>query len=160
MKLRNVLTVTVAIALILSGFTVASAKGFPGMHRRHGMGFGMMGLKTFLELNLTKDQESQLLTIIDKYKNSQKESRDSLRVAQKNLFKLAHEEKFNEVELRKAFQKASSIREDLFISRAKMRAEMKTVLTPEQLEKLKKNRAERAGRLRDRLNARCQNHPE
>jgi Spy/CpxP family protein refolding chaperone len=48
----------------------------------------------------------------------------------------------------------------LLVMGAKMKAELKTVLTPEQLQLLEERKAQRMKRFRDRLDSRFENHKD
>ena len=141
MERRRVMTTLLVLALTLTGVTAMAAGDFSMMGRKHGMRSGPMQLKTFLQLNLTESQRSQLMAIIDKYQSDREKARKQLQSARRRLVEVIRAGKFDEAEARKAFQRVSSLREDLFVSRMKMRAEMKTVLTPEQNALLERSRA-------------------
>jgi Spy/CpxP family protein refolding chaperone len=146
MKLHRILTLTLAIILTAGG--AAMAGDFSALRNRHGPRDGFIGLKTLLELKLSDSQEAELLDIITKYQNDRKEVMDSLKAAGKKLSTIVHAEEFNEEDVRKAFREASSLREELFVSRAKMMAEIKTVLNPEQIALLKERKIRRIEKMR------------
>jgi Spy/CpxP family protein refolding chaperone len=153
MKHSKFLTLTLAIAIIFAGVVPAIAGGFDGMGRGHWGRPGIAGLKTFLNLNLTDAQKSKLLNILDKYQTERKNVvRDSFE-ARRNLIEALHSEPFNEVNVRAAFERLSSIKEDSFILRVRMRSEMKTVLTSDQIALLQKRHKENFEGIRHRLNA-------
>jgi len=131
-KRHKLVVSALALAVFFSGATALAAGDFSMMgHRRH-MKSGLMRMKTFLKLNLTDTQRSRMLAIIDRYQGEGKKTRERLKAARQHLMETAHAEKFNEAEARRAFQQVSAVREDLFISKMMMRAEMKGVLTPQQ----------------------------
>jgi Spy/CpxP family protein refolding chaperone len=139
MKPSKFLTLTLAIVIIFAGAVPAIAGAFDRMGHRDWGGPGIAGLKTFLELNLTDAQRSQLLNILDKYQTERKNvAHDSFK-ARRNLFKALHAEPFNETNVRAAFEQLSSVREDSFVLKARMLSEMKAVLTPDQIALLHKS---------------------
>lgn len=135
-------------ALIMMGifvmvFTLVSA-AFAG-HGRHGEwgphGEGMKGfshpgerMKAILEeLDLSESQKTKVNVILEQHCTKQKALHESLRNKKEALHTMMDAAEFNEEALRSAFQEVSSIKEELMISRAKLFAELRAVLTPEQV---------------------------
>lgn len=157
MKLSKFFTLTLAFVVIFAGAVPAIAEGFDRMGSRHwersgvAEGFdrigprhwerpGIAALKTFLKLDLTDAQRSQLLNIIDTYQAERRRNAHNFFEARRNLAKAMHSKPFDEASYRKAFEQVSSLEENAFILRAKMISEMKGVLKPEQLSLLQKYR--------------------
>lgn len=160
MKLSKALTVVVVLVVVSIGVFAATAGVFPGHHRREGMGFRVPGLKTFIELNLSESQRAQILSIIETYQRERRDTLDSLLEARKLLLKAVHTQEFNEDNVRMAYRKVSSMQEEAYISRAKMIAEIKAVLNPEQIELLRERRTQRIEKMRGRLETWLQNPGE
>jgi Spy/CpxP family protein refolding chaperone len=148
------------LVIVLAGAVATTAGVFPGHHRRGARGFWPPGLKTFIELNLSDSQRSQVLNILEKYQRERQDTLDSLREARKHLSTVIHAEAFNEDNVRKAYRKISSMEEELFVLRAKMMAELRAVLNPEQIELLRERRAQRTEKMRNRLEIWLQNRSE
>jgi Spy/CpxP family protein refolding chaperone len=148
------------LVVMLAGAVATTAGVFPGHHRRGTRGFRLPGLKTFIELNLSDSQKSQVLNILEKYQRERQDTLDSLLEARKHLSTVTHAEEFNEDDVRKAYRKVSSIEEEVFVSRAKMMAELRAGLNPEQIELLRELRAQRIQKMRDRLETSLQNRPK
>jgi Spy/CpxP family protein refolding chaperone len=153
MKRNKFLTLTLVVVVILAGGVPAIAGGFGGMDHRHWREPGFAGLKTFLKLDLTHAQRSQLSNIIDSHQAERRNAAHNFFEARRNLFKAMNSEKFDEVNLRKAFKDLSSIKEDSFVLGARMRAEMKAVLTPEQISLLQKRQRGHFKRTKHRVDA-------
>jgi Spy/CpxP family protein refolding chaperone len=143
MKTRNALTVILAALVVLALAFSAEAKPFGPAFGNREAGGALDALQTFLALKLTNVQQEQLQGIIAKYQVQEKELRAKMLDTRRNNWMALNATQFDEATARAAFQKGSSIREDMFILRAKMMAELKSVLTPEQLNLLKERRAER-----------------
>ena len=124
------------------------------------MGSGFTGLRAFLDLKLSDSQQESMTTIIDKYRNQKENLRNSMIEVRKNLMTAINDEPFHEMEARKAFRETSTIREDMFVLRAKMMVEMKEVLTSEQLELLKERKARRMKGMKKRFGARSKKPSE
>jgi Spy/CpxP family protein refolding chaperone len=157
----KILIAALTLTIVLAGAYAVDAM-HSGKHSRFtgAMGSRILGLKTLIELNLSDSQKSQLLSIIDKYEKDMEVARNSLREARHNIRTILKAEKLNEKDLRNACQQAAPIKEDLLVMGAKMKAELKTVLTPEQLQLLEERKAQRMKRFRDRLDSRIENHKD
>ena len=143
MKTRNALIVILAALVVLALVFSAEARPFGPAFGKRDSGGALAGLQTFLALKLTDAQQEQMQGIIAKYQGQDKELKAKLLETRRNNWKVLSASPFNEANARTAFKDASPIREDMFILRAKMMAELKSVLTPEQVNLLKERRAER-----------------
>ena len=160
MKQSKTLTMVLVLVVMLVGAVATTAEVFPGHHRRGTRGFRLPGLKTFIELDLSDSQKSQVLNILEKYQRPRQDTLDSLLEARKHLATVTHAEEFNEDDVRKAYRKISSMEEELFVLRAKMMTELRAVLNPEQIELLRERRAQRTEKMRNRLETWLQNRSE
>ena len=134
--------------LFLTVFFATPVVAEAGHFGRHHGQFGMMGpefygLKTFIQLKLTPEQQSQILGILEKYDNQRQSIKESLREAKRNLARVLQAEQPDENEIRDALRQAAPIREKLLVMRVRMMAELKTVLTPEQLQLLEERKSHR-----------------
>ena len=150
-------TILVIICLVASH---AGAKSFGPGNPSRNFGRGLTGLKTFIELNLSETQRTEMLRIIDKYQDKRQSTRDKLREARENLRNALKSEPFNEDGVRTAYRRVSSIQEDLLVLRVQMRAELKTLLTPEQSDLLKEKSARRSVKMKNRLEDRLERFRE
>ena len=160
MKPSKRLTMVLVLAILVAGVFAATAAVLPGHHRRGDIGFRVPGLRTFIELNLSDFQKSQVLNILEKYQRERRDTLDSLLGAKKHLSTVIHAEEFNEGDVRKAFRELFSIEEELFVSRAKIMVELRAVLNSEQIELLRERRAQRTEKMRGRLETWLQNRGE
>ena len=141
MNSKNALTVILAVLMVFALAYSAQARPFGPGFSNGKLGGELGGLQTFLALKLTDTQQEQLTSIIAKYQDQGKDLRTEMREAQRHIQAALNTAPFNEGNARNAFQNASAIREEMFILRAKMMAELKSVLTPEQLNLLKERKA-------------------
>ena len=144
MKFNKGLVWVLFLTIFFAGAVVVEASHFG---RRHGQ-FGMMGpdfygLKAIIQLKLTPEQQSQIMGIIEKYDNQKKSLKVSLREARRNLARVLRSEQPDENEIRNALHQEAPIREELFVMRVKVMAELKSVLNPEQLQLLEERKAHR-----------------
>jgi Spy/CpxP family protein refolding chaperone len=152
MKFNKALVGVLFLTIFFAG-TVAVEAGRFGRH--HGpagvMGPGLHGLKTMIQLDLSDPQKLEIMSILEKYDNQRKSLKESLREAKRNLARVLETEQPDQAEIRKALRRAAPIKEELFVMRVKMMAELKTVLTPEQMQLLEERKAHRRGRPKARM---------
>lgn len=130
-------TAALALIIILAGALGAEAMG-PGGHHH---GAGLFGLKTVLQLNLSDQQKSQILSIFAKY--DIKSVRKNLWEARKNLraqLQATSDEGSIDGIVSAYLQQVAPLQQQLLSMRAKMVYEIKAVLTPEQLQLLKQHK--------------------
>jgi Spy/CpxP family protein refolding chaperone len=145
--------VMVSMVLVFATSCIVEARPFGPHMQKRGMGFGFTGLRAFHDLKLSDTQQESITNIINQYQDQRETIRDSMVEARKNLRVVLQAVHFNEGDTRKAYREASALREDMFVLRAKMMAELRAVLTPEQLELLKERKAKRLERMKKRLGA-------
>jgi Spy/CpxP family protein refolding chaperone len=149
MRTSKILIIGIVLVMTFALTMSAMARGHG--HRGDTMGTRLMGLKTFIELQLTESQQETLLNIITRHQSEGFDTRERMLEAKKNMRRLMQAEELNEAEIRKAFQEVSQIKEERFVSRARMLVEMKKVLSPEQISLLEDRKAQRFARMKDRL---------
>jgi len=151
MKPNKILTLGLALAMILGIALVAEARGpFPGAHGRSA-GQGWMNLKSLLELDLSDAQKTEIQKLISQREEEMAALKQQSFQAGKDFRKALRSEPLNESGLRLAYKALSSVREEHLVQGARLRAELKQILTPEQLELLKKQRGHRMERPGGRL---------
>jgi Spy/CpxP family protein refolding chaperone len=160
MKSRNVLTVILAFFLVLALAYSVQARAFGPGFSEGGSGRALDGLQTLLALKLTDAQQERMSSIIASYQEQRRNLWTQMREARRNIREVLNATSFEEAKAREAYQSASVIREEMFISRAKMMAELKSVLTPEQLNQLKERRARKFRRAEQAPNPGPQNPSE
>ncbi len=151
MRSRTVVVAAFVLAIVFALSSVAIARG----HGRSGGGYcdgqgfaghrsGGPGPGAVMGLNLSDSQRDQALKITETYQIDRVKARGGLIKERENLRKALQTDKVNEQDVRKAYKKLSSMREDRLIARAKMMTEMKAILTPEQLKLWDERKAERS----------------
>ena len=149
----TIFSILVMICLVASH---ADAESFgPGNFSRD-FGGGLAGLKTFIELNLSETQKSEVLGIIAKYQDKRQSVIENLSEARENLRNAMKSEQFNEDGIRTAYRRVSSIQENLLVLGVQMKSEIKALLTTEQSELLKEKRERRFARMKNRLENRLE----
>lgn len=143
--MKRMLIAAVTVALI---FGTAYAMPGPGMHGMGGPGahFGEGLLRALIKLDLTDAQKHEAALILSKYRDEGKERRDALRQAMEELRATAEADPQDEQAIRAAFKGVAAAGEEMAVHGAKVIAELKGVLTPEQqatLEELKATRHEK-----------------
>ncbi|MEA3360781.1 MAG: Spy/CpxP family protein refolding chaperone [Thermodesulfobacteriota bacterium] len=111
-----------------------------GGHGRFGHHMGMRGL---VQLDLDKTQKAEIANIIEKLKPEMIALRDQIQQAREKRQSLQKSQALNEDQVRQAFQTMNPLLENMFVLRAKMRNEIRTVLTEEQIDQIEEKRAQR-----------------
>jgi Spy/CpxP family protein refolding chaperone len=100
---------------------------------------------TLQELNLTVEQKKDLFAIVMKYRDVHKDTRQNVQDIRNQFANMALDllnEEFDEEKVRQTYRESVAKMEDTVVTAAKMFAEMKTVLNPEQLELLQEKGTE------------------
>ena len=150
-------TILVIICLVASH---AGAKSFGPGNPSRNFGSGLTGLKTFIELNLSETQKSDVMSVLNEYEDKRESTREKLREATGNLANAMQSEGINEDDIKTAYRKLSSIREDMLILKIQMRSKLRALLTPEQLELLKEKRSQRSAIMKNHLANRLERFSE
>jgi Spy/CpxP family protein refolding chaperone len=140
MRWGKTLAMVGAVSMVLVVTFAAHARHLG--HRGADECFGphMEGLRTLLQLDLSDEQKSELLNILNRYKAESETFMEDMMVAGEEMKALRNAQEFNEGQVREAFRKLSSVREELLVLGAKMMEEMKGVLSDEQIKFLKEHR--------------------
>jgi Spy/CpxP family protein refolding chaperone len=111
-----------------------------GGHGRFGQ---CMGMHALVQLELDKTQKAEIANIIEKVKPEIIALRDQIQQAREKRQSLQKSQAFNEDQARQAFQTMNPLLEDMFMLRAKMRNEIRSVLTEEQINQIEEKRDRR-----------------
>jgi len=90
---------------------------------------------------------------IAKFDNDKQSTMDALRAARKSLRTALNASPFDEEAVRKAYSPVAALRGEQLVMIAKIRAEIRSVLNPDQLAKLDALKAQRAEKMKDRVRA-------
>lgn len=127
--------------LIGSGYAVAAGPGGPGGPGPGPGGPGGPGspegvLSMILPLGLTDAQKHDVAVILKKYQEKFDADHDPMHEAMKGLGDVMRTDPGNEQLIRQACRKIAAAGEEMAVQRGKLLAEVKAVLTPEQVKKL------------------------
>jgi Spy/CpxP family protein refolding chaperone len=109
------------------------------------------------ELNLSAEQKKEIFSIFMKYRDTHKDARENFLEIRTQFGNMALEmlkEDFNEEKVRQTYRESTAKMEEFVVTGAKMFAEMKAVLTPEQLELLQQKGSEFLTSMQDHPHAR------
>ena len=140
--MKRLLFATVTMALISGTAYAMPGHGMPGMGGP-GAHFSQGLLKALLNLDLTEAQKHEAALILSKYRDEGQARRDALRTAMEALRGTAEADPFDEEAIRAAFKGVAGAGEEMAVHGAKLVAELKGILTPEQKESLEEQRAAR-----------------
>lgn len=142
-NLRYLVPLALILALAAAPSFVQAQRGFGGPgHGPGGKGFGDLGmLKHFLKmgelLNLTKAQEGQIQAILDAAQPEIETLTEQMRQGRETWMENHEPTEFNETQARAFVETQTSLQAELMIIGMKTRADVLSVLSPEQLEELK-----------------------
>jgi Spy/CpxP family protein refolding chaperone len=140
----------IVVVLIGCVVTASAASAFDGGSRHHGKKGGEFGFGFLKQLDLTDAQKSGIAEIMDKYAPQFDALRSDLRQARQQMRATIDNSPFDESIVRAAYQQMSPLRENMFVLRAKMKTEIRSLLTADQIKTLeeKKDRRCEIGRER------------
>lgn len=104
-------------------------------------------------LNLAAEQKQQVFSLFMNNRDTRQQGIQSFIALHQELSDLLFAQEFDEQQVRAVFQKNSAELENLFVQHAKMLAEMKAALTPEQVDLLKQKQNEFFDQLRQHAQA-------
>lgn len=133
MKQYKLLILALAATMILGTASPILAKHARGPHGLHALNLASL----IEDLNLSDEQKAQVEAIVAKYEDDKNSLLENVRPARDELRDVIFAEAYNEAAVRQAAQQVSSIMEELAVLHAKMVAELRTVLSPEQIGYLK-----------------------
>ena len=139
----RILTVTIGLVLLVAVALALKANAFGPPHH----GEGCFGLRALMDLDLSNSQKAEVRTIIDKYRGKEEEIRDQLLEAKTKSMDVLEVEPFDEEKVRQDFHQTCPLLEDAMVLRAKLMAELRSVLNPDQLEVLKQRKSEHSERI-------------
>jgi len=141
-----------ALTLVVGGLTRSAWAGPDCMKMKrdgYGKGMGKEGPMKMLEkLDLTEQQQSQVEDIMTKHKDEKQNLRETIKTAKKALGDAIHADPFDEQAVRLASQTMSTAMEDMAVLRGKIFSQMRSVLTPEQIDQFKEMHIRRDERMK------------
>jgi protein CpxP len=144
MRKRTFVTKLMAITLIFffagAGLAVAG-HGWRGMGRGDGV-----RMQALMNLDLDDAQKDKIAVLIQAHRDEQRKSREQFQAYREKLRDLAAAQEFSEADYREVIREMAPMMEARAVSRARLRHEIRMVLTPEQRDEL----AEKRGRFGDR----------
>ncbi|NOU51610.1 Spy/CpxP family protein refolding chaperone [Pseudoalteromonas sp. JBTF-M23] len=131
--------------LIISGSLLFSALGEAGQGRHHDEHF-LLSDKAASTLNLSKEQQQKIASIIERKKVAMKDLK-AMRHNHKGEFKaLVENDYFDEQQARVLIAKTSDAKQQALLAKLKSKQQIWQVLTPEQRAKLEKIKHRKAHR--------------
>lgn len=161
MNINKGLTIVVALAMIFTVSSQAMAghgrmkncdgdKEFRGGHRgRHG-GHGMMGLGFLRAAGLTADQKKQVADILKGYMPDMKAKTEAMKTARQAMIEAMTADDASEAAVRKAHSDVASAGEALAVLRFNITADVRKLLTKDQLAAIRVHKAVRTERMQEK----------
>jgi Spy/CpxP family protein refolding chaperone len=146
------------IATMVVATTVGTVYAMPrgGMPGGEGPGFGPRGglIRALQQLDLSEAQKREVALIVERHREEGREKADALHEALEGLRGISEATPIDEDAIREAFGPVAAAGEEMAVHRARLIAELRQVLTPEQWETLKEQRGSGLERMKERRNRR------
>jgi Spy/CpxP family protein refolding chaperone len=147
-RMRKVVAGGVIAGLLVGGAGLVWAERPENVrHRGPHARMGMPGAAELRGLDLTEAQQSQIRSIREQYADGIRQAAERLRVAQTAQQDALAAAPLDEGLVRATVQEAVDARVDALILSTRMRADVRSILTPEQQAQLDAPRGERGGRM-------------
>lgn len=145
--MKKLLLTTVMMIAVTGSAYAMPGHGMPGTGGPGGhLGEGLM--RALIKLDLTDAQKHEAALILSKYREQGKERRTAFRKAMEGLRETSMAEPLDEEAVRAAYKEVATAGEEMAVHGAKLAAELRGILTPEQkasLDAFKAARHERHG---------------
>jgi Spy/CpxP family protein refolding chaperone len=128
----------------------AQAGPFGGGHNGHGPECGFHPMRALMQLDLSSDQKLAVYDILKKYEKDQEKAQDSVQERRQQMATQMRADELNEAAIRQTFQETSAAMEYAVVLRARMFAEIKSVLNYEQREQLAEMQQHRGEKMAQR----------
>lgn len=153
--MKRLLMATVTMAVVSGTAYAMPGDGFHGMMGGPGPGPAEGMLRVLMRLDLTDDQKHEVALILSKHRDEGKENREAFRKAMEALRSATEAEVFDEEAVRGAYKGVSAAGEEMAVHGAKVIAELRGVLTPEQRSVLEEHKTARQEKRRGRREQRA-----
>ena len=144
-----------ALAAVLAGGALMYAQG-PGPGGPRGRGPGGVGPERMEAgvmlrgLDLSEAQQQQIRQLREQHREQTRPIVERLREARQAREAAMTATPFNEGQIRAAMQQLAVVESDLAVQQARLQADVRAILTPEQVQQLDARRAERDARMNER----------
>ena len=143
------LTTICILALSVTMALAAQDGEFGGGRRGHVPG-GFHGFPALRQLDLSAPQKQAVSDIFKKYADDRHQAREGVQAARQRMAALMTADTFDEAAIRQRFQETAAAMEEAVVLRARMFAEIKGVLNPDQLKELAEREHNRQERMAQR----------
>lgn len=145
-----------ATLLLIIGLGTAVHAQSDGPGRRRPFGPGRGGIAGFAQLDLTDSQRDQVREVMQRHRSEMQEAGKRLHEAHAAQRAAIETVPVNEGLIRSTAQTLANAQTDMAVLRARIHSEVWALLTPEQQEKAKQLKSERASRMKQRVERRRQ----
>jgi len=131
----------ILIVMIISVLLTGTAYAGPWHGKGCGMGENAMGMRhgfirALIHLDLTADQKHEIAIKLKKNREDNKAKFEAMHEAMESLREATGKEVFDEAAVREAYQAVAAAGQEIALQKGRITAELKSLLTPEQLETL------------------------
>ncbi len=151
--MKRIVVGMVMVSLMVAGMVLScEARAGRGMMKGDGGGFYIM--ECLENLNLTDAQKKEIVAILDGHKAERKSLRNRFIEARENLQKVMLRDDVTDGDVREAWRRVASVREDMLLMRAKIHRDIAKILTPRQKELIKQMAERRRNMVKRRFEER------
>ena len=129
-----------AVGGVFGGVSWAGHHGGDKSKGGHHKGKGDGPMHFLKKLDLSQEQQDQVKAIMDRHQSEKQLLHENIKNTGKALREAVHADTFNEQAIRTASKTLSANKEEMAVFRGKIFAEIRPLLTPEQIEKLSEMR--------------------
>ena len=137
-----------ALVGVFSGVAWAGHHGGDKSMGGHHKGKGDGPMNFLKKLDLTQEQQDQVDAIMDQHQSEKQVLHENMKNAKKTIREAMHADTFNEEAIRTASKTLSANMEEMAVFRGKVFAEIRSILTPEQIGQLSEMRAKHHKRIK------------
>ena len=143
-------TIVVAALIAAGGLAYAQGPGFGGPRGRGPGGPGMGAGMLLRGLDLTEAQRQQIRQLTEQHREATRTIAERLQAARAARQEAMTATPTNEAQIRAAVQQEADVEADLAVQQARLMADVRAVLTPEQLQQVEARRTQREARMQER----------
>lgn len=152
--------ISLMLTLLVLGFLALGATDASARWNRHGpmdgdgpgMGFGM--IRMLERLDLSDDQERQIASLLKSHRDEIAREMADAAEARSALKSAMHASEFSEENVKEAARKMAAQHERMILLRARIMNDVRSILTPDQNERIQRFAEKRSGRFHGAVDSR------
>lgn len=156
--MRKKMVMIMAMALVIGTASISAARQCRGMMGNDNPHIGMGGGMKFEQLNLTDPQKEQVKAVMDRYQADMQALDEKIDAARQGVHDAIHADVYDEQAIRAAHKQLAAEMENRAVLRGTVFSEIRPILTPEQVTRLKETKGGKHDKMYNR--GKCPMMPE